>query len=136
MVSKMKLYLAGAIGIIGMIGAIYVTLGGIGTAGPVNPLLALTGAGIGGASYGWYQHISTDRENDEREMAINYRAGYVGFWAVYWFLFPFVLAGVREVPSGGMNYELPIDAYPLVLTAWVLGTVVIFVTRFWYKRQF
>ncbi|WP_126661195.1 hypothetical protein [Haloterrigena salifodinae] len=127
--SAVKRYAAFAVGLFGLIvGIVGVSEG--------NALLALSGGLVGATALGLYQHVSADRENDERQMAIHYRAGYVSFWALYWFVTVFAMAGINSSESGGMSYELPMGTSQLVLTAWVLGTVSMIATRVWYKRQF
>ncbi|NUB92404.1 hypothetical protein HT576_15415 [Haloterrigena sp. SYSU A121-1] len=126
---SVKRYAVFAVGLFGLIvGFVAVS--------EANALLALSGGLVGATALGWYQHMSADRENDERQMAIHYRAGYVSFWALYWFVTVFAMAGINSSESGDMSYELPMGTYQLVLTAWVLGTVSMIVTRVWYKRQF
>lgn len=133
--ADLKRYAACAIGLLGICGALFGTLGGPGTTGEPNAALAL-GSGVGGAvSLGWYQHAKDGLENDERYMAINYRAGYVAFWAMFWFLFVFAMAGISE-KNGDVTYTLPIEAHSLVMTAVALGSVAFVVSKAWYKRQF
>ncbi|WP_152423323.1 hypothetical protein [Haloterrigena salina] len=127
--SKIERYLAHAVGLAGLIVGIF-------GASEANASLALGGGIVGAAALGWHQHGSANRENDERQMAIHYRAGYVSFWALYWFLFIFAIAGIDVTESGDMSYALPTWGYQVVLTSWILGTVSMAVTRLWYKRQF
>ena len=134
--STRKRYAAGAIGVAGLLVALVGTLGGPGTAGESNAALALAGGVVGAAALGWYQHAKDDLENDERYMAINYRAGYVAFWAVFWFLFVFAMAGIGEGTNGGVSYGLPIEGHAIAMTAVALGAVALVVSKAWYKRQF
>ncbi|QSW99080.1 hypothetical protein [Haloterrigena alkaliphila] len=131
-----KRYAVGAIGLVGLVVAIVATLGGPGVPDEPNVALAL-GSGVAGASaLGWSQHAKDGLETDERYVAINYRAGYVAFWAVFWFLFVFSIAGIGEGDTGGVDYALPIDAHLIVMTAFVLGAATLFVSKAWYTRQF
>ncbi|WP_339103394.1 hypothetical protein [Haloterrigena salinisoli] len=134
--ADLKRYAAFAIGLLGICGALFGTLGGPGTTGEPNAALALGSGVVGAVSLGWHQHAKDGLENDERYMAINYRAGYVAFWAVFWFLFVFALAGIGEGENGGVNYGLPIEAHAIVMTAFALGLAALMISKTWYKRQF
>ncbi|NUC71769.1 hypothetical protein HTZ84_05495 [Haloterrigena sp. SYSU A558-1] len=130
-----KRYVAFAFGLIGICGTLLGIHGGPGVAQEPNAALALGSGVVGGVSLGWYQHARDGLENDERYMAINYRAGYVAFWAVFWFLFVFAMAGIGE-GDGDATSALPIDAHSIVMTAMALGFASLLVSKAWYRRQF
>ncbi|QLG49300.1 hypothetical protein [Natrinema halophilum] len=97
-----------------------------------NAWLTLGGGMLSAGGFGWYLHDKSTSQYDERSMHIRYRSGYVAFWAVYWLLTLLAIGGIQE--SG--EYRLPMDSSGIVASLWVFGTLILVVSRLWYKRKF
>lgn len=136
MVSAWKRYASYAVGTIGVVITMFALSKGTGLSHQPEGILIVGSGTVAAAAYGWLQHVKDADEYDERSMHIRYRSGYVAFWTVYMFLFVFTMGGIRTSEDDMVYYEMPVDAYVLVLSAFVLGTAVMVVSRTWYKRKF
>lgn len=118
-----------AVGLAGLLVAIYAVM----QVGDPDraALLTVAGATIGGTAMALSIHLDHDDQYDERQLLIRYRAGYLGFFALFWFLAPLAMGAVDNESA---THEIPLSADQVVFLAYGFGFAMFGVAFLYYRR--
>lgn len=94
-------------------------------------VLTVAGATIGGAAMALSIHLDHDGTYDERQLFIRYRAGYLAFFALFWFLAPLAMGAVDNEEAA---HEIVLSADEVVFLAYGFGFAVFAVAFLYYRR--
>lgn len=95
-------------------------------------VLTVAGATVGAVAMAISIHLDHGREYDERQLLIRYRAGYIAFFALFWFLLPLAMGAVDNEAAA---HEIPLSADEVVFVAYGFGFLNFAVAFLYYRRR-
>lgn len=94
-------------------------------------VLVVAGATLGGAAMALSIHLDHDEQYDERQLLIRYRAGYLAFFALFWFLLPLTMGAIDNEEA---THRIPMTADEVVFLAYGFGFAVFAAAFLYYRR--